>query len=76
MPAPFARPATTKTASVTSSANAPLGQGAMGSHAMIVSRELGIACAAGVQHATRRIPNGALVEIDGSKGTVTILELP
>lgn len=50
--------------------------GAMGSHAMIVSRELGIACAAGVQHATRRIPNGALVEVDGSKGTVTILELP
>jgi pyruvate,water dikinase len=50
--------------------------GAMGSHAMIVSRELGIACAAGVQNATRRIPNGALVEVDGSKGTVTILELP
>ncbi|MEK8073114.1 PEP-utilizing enzyme [Rhodococcoides navarretei] len=50
--------------------------GAMGSHAMIVSRELGIACAAGVQAATRRIPNGTLVEIDGSKGTVTILELP
>ncbi|WP_020106937.1 PEP-utilizing enzyme [Nocardia sp. 348MFTsu5.1] len=50
--------------------------GAMGSHAMIVSRELGIACAAGVQAATRRIPNGALVEVDGSKGTVTILELP
>lgn len=50
--------------------------GAMGSHAMIVSRELGIACAAGVQAATRRIPDGALVEVDGSKGTVTILELP
>jgi pyruvate,water dikinase len=50
--------------------------GAMGSHAMIVSRELGIACAAGVPAATRRIPNGALVEVDGSKGTVTILELP
>lgn len=49
--------------------------GAMGSHAMIVSRELGIACAAGVQAATRRIPDGTLVEIDGSKGTVTILEL-
>lgn len=50
--------------------------GAMGSHAMIVSRELGIACAAGVQAATRRIPNRTLVEIDGAKGTVTILELP
>lgn len=43
---------------------------------MIVSRELGIACTAGVPAATRRIPDGALVEVDGSKGTVTILELP
>ncbi|MDF6099564.1 PEP-utilizing enzyme [Gordonia hongkongensis] len=50
--------------------------GAMGSHAMIVSRELGIPCAAGVPAATRRIPDGTLVEVDGSKGTVTILELP
>nr|WP_231896005.1 PEP-utilizing enzyme [Gordonia sp. LAM0048] len=49
--------------------------GAMGSHAMIVSRELGIPCAAGVPAATRRIPDGTLVEVDGSKGTVTILEL-
>ncbi|MFE0750067.1 PEP-utilizing enzyme [Gordonia sp. NPDC058843] len=50
--------------------------GAMGSHAMIVSRELGIPCAAGVPAATRRIPDGTLVEVDGSMGTVTILELP
>lgn len=49
--------------------------GAMGSHAMIVSRELGIPCAAGVTHATRRIPNGAEVEVDGSTGRVTILSL-
>jgi pyruvate,water dikinase len=48
--------------------------GAMGSHAMIVSRELGIPCAAGVANATRRIPDGAMVEVDGSTGTVTILE--
>ncbi|SNS87368.1 PEP-utilizing enzyme [Rhodococcoides kyotonense] len=58
------------------SAGAITDVGAMGSHAMIVSRELGIPCAAGVPNATRRIPNGALVEIDGSKGTVTIVELP
>lgn len=49
--------------------------GAMGSHAMIVSRELGIPCAAGVTAATRRIPDGAEVEVDGSTGTVTVLSL-
>ena len=48
--------------------------GAMGSHAMIVSRELGIPCAAGVTDATRRIPDGTLLEVDGSSGKVTVLE--
>ena len=48
--------------------------GAMGSHAMIVSRELGIPCAAGVPNATNRIPNGTLLEVDGSSGKVTVLE--
>ena len=48
--------------------------GAMGSHAMIVSRELGIPCAAGVSNATSRIPNGTLLEVDGSSGKVTVLE--
>jgi phosphohistidine swiveling domain-containing protein len=47
--------------------------GAMGSHAMIVSRELGIPCAAGVTNASRRIPTGAEVEVDGSTGKVTVL---
>ena len=49
--------------------------GAMGSHAMIVSRELGIPCAAGVAQATRRIPDGAEVEVDGSTGRVTVLSV-
>jgi pyruvate,water dikinase len=48
--------------------------GAMGSHAMIVSRELGIPCAAGVAGATARIPDGTMLEVDGSSGTVTVLE--
>jgi rifampicin phosphotransferase len=48
--------------------------GAMGSHAMIVSRELGIPCAAGVTDATARIPDGTLLEVDGSSGKVTVLE--
>jgi len=48
--------------------------GAMGSHAMIVSRELGIPCVAGVTDATSRIPDGTLLEVDGSSGKVTVLE--
>ena len=48
--------------------------GAMGSHAMIVSRELGIPCAAGVSDASLRIPDGTLLEVDGSSGKVTVLE--
>jgi phosphohistidine swiveling domain-containing protein len=40
---------------------------------MIVSRELGIPCVVGVSEATLRIPDGALVEVDGQAGTVTLL---
>ena len=50
--------------------------GAMGSHAMIVSRELGIPCVASVHDATRRIPDGTLVTVDGTAGTVRIDALP
>lgn len=46
------------------------------SHAMIVSRELGIPCVPSVTNATRRIPDGATVEVDGDAGQVTILALP
>ena len=49
--------------------------GAPNSHAMIVSRELGIPCVAGVYGATRRIPDGATIEVDGAAGTVTIVSL-
>jgi rifampicin phosphotransferase len=49
--------------------------GALGSHAMIVSRELGIPCVASVADATRLIPDGATVEVDGSAGTVRIVAL-
>lgn len=47
--------------------------GAPLSHAIIVSRELGIPCVVSVTDATRRIPDGALVEVDGDLGTVTIV---
>jgi pyruvate,water dikinase len=50
--------------------------GAALSHAMIVSRELGIPCVPSALHATRRIPDGALIEVDGTSGTVTVIELP
>jgi phosphoenolpyruvate synthase/pyruvate phosphate dikinase len=48
--------------------------GAPLSHAVIVSRELGIPCVVSVADATRIIPEGALIEVDGDTGTVTILE--
>jgi pyruvate,water dikinase len=50
-----------------------VGVGALSSHAMIVSRELGIPCVAGLEGAAERIPDGAMVEVNGSTGTVTLL---
>ena len=50
--------------------------GAPLSHAIIVSRELGIPCVISATGATHRIPNGARVHVDGSTGIVTVLELP
>lgn len=50
--------------------------GALMSHAIIVSRELGIPCVISATDGTRRIPNGARVRIDGNTGVVTIVELP
>ena len=49
--------------------------GAVGSHAAIMCRELGLPCAVSVINATERIPNGATIEVDGSTGTVTIISL-
>ena len=49
--------------------------GAALSHAVIVSRELGIPCVPSAIDATKRIPDGALIEVDGDAGTVTILSL-
>jgi pyruvate,water dikinase len=46
--------------------------GALGSHAMIVSRELGIPCVASVADATELIPDGATITVDGNAGTVTV----
>ncbi len=50
--------------------------GAPLSHAIIVSRELGIPCVVSATDATKRIPDGATIEVDGDTGIVTIIELP
>jgi pyruvate,water dikinase len=47
--------------------------GAVMSHSVIVSRDLGIPCVVSATDASRIIPDGALIEIDGDVGTVTIL---
>jgi len=46
--------------------------GAIGTHAVIVSRELGIPCVPSIPDATRRIPDGATITVDGALGTVTV----
>ncbi len=43
-------------------------------HAAIVSREYGIPCVVGTSVATSRIKTGDLIEVDGAKGVVTVLE--
>ena len=50
--------------------------GAALSHAIIVSRELGIPCVVSAVGATRNIPDGARVRVDGNTGLVTILSVP
>jgi pyruvate,water dikinase len=47
--------------------------GAQITHAVIVSRELGIPCVVSVTDATRKIPDGAMITVDGAAGTVTVL---
>tara|TARA_B100000686_G_scaffold352325_1_gene453894 strand:+ start:3224 stop:4966 length:1743 start_codon:yes stop_codon:yes gene_type:complete len=47
--------------------------GAPLSHAIIVSRELGIPCVVSATDATRRIPDGARISVDGNTGIITVL---
>lgn len=46
--------------------------GAAASHAVIVSRELGIPCVVSVTDATKRIADGIIVTVDGGAGLVTV----
>ena len=42
------------------------------SHPAIVAREFGIPAVVGTNEATSRIRDGATVEVDGDRGTVTL----
>ena len=48
-------------------------RGGMLSHGAIIAREFGIPSVVGVRDAARRISHGAVVRIDGNRGTVQIL---
>jgi len=48
--------------------------GGMLSHGAILAREYGLPAVASVTGATKAIPNGAWIEVDGLKGEVRILE--
>ncbi|MEZ5225722.1 MAG: PEP-utilizing enzyme [Acidimicrobiales bacterium] len=50
--------------------------GAALSHAIIVSRELGLPCVVSATDATMRIPDGAEIEVNGDTGAVTVVSLP
>ncbi|MEE2729723.1 MAG: PEP/pyruvate-binding domain-containing protein [Pseudomonadota bacterium] len=51
-------------------------RGSMLSHTAITGRKFGIPTIVALPNATQRIPDGALIELDGSSGVVTILEQP
>src|ERR1700722_2852785 len=47
--------------------------GALNSHAVVVSRELGIPCVLSLQDATARLRDGMELAVDGTAGTVTVI---
>jgi rifampicin phosphotransferase len=47
--------------------------GGMLSHGSVVARELGVPCVVDVRDATRRIPSGTRLLVDGGSGRVTVL---
>jgi pyruvate,water dikinase len=49
--------------------------GGLLSHSAICAREYAIPCVVGTHVATSRIPDGALITVDGSRGTVTLTSL-
>jgi phosphohistidine swiveling domain-containing protein len=49
--------------------------GGLISHAAIVAREYGVPCVVNVRGAADRLPAGALIEVDGTTGHVTLLSV-
>ena len=47
--------------------------GALNSHAVVVSRELGLPCVLSLNDATARLTTGVRLAVDGTAGTVTVL---
>jgi pyruvate,water dikinase len=46
------------------------------SHATVLARELGVPCVVSASSATTLIPEGALVEVDGLAGVISVIEVP
>lgn len=44
------------------------------SHAVIVAREFGMPCVVAATDASKRIPHGARIRVDGNAGTITLLD--
>lgn len=45
-------------------------------HGAVIAREYGLPCVSSVENATDNIPDGALIEVDGSNGIIRIVEAP
>ena len=43
-------------------------------HGAIIAREYGIPCVSGIDNATKLVKDGDLLELDGSNGTVHIID--
>ncbi len=50
--------------------------GALNSHAVVVSREIGLPCVLSVTAATSVITDGMVITVDGTAGTVTVAAVP
>ena len=50
--------------------------GALNSHAVVVSREVGLPCVLSVTEATSVITDGMVLTVDGTAGTVTVAAVP
>jgi pyruvate,water dikinase len=43
-------------------------------HGGVIAREYGLPCVSGVEHAINNIPDGAMIEVDGSNGIIRMVE--